>query len=103
MDYNFEKPVRKNYAKYPETTYQQPATATASYAHDWNNDQKQPYIPETVPYSGYDSNYTQESATNEAYQEQNYEAEPSLSDYNSHECCVRVSTKKYVLFFIIFE
>ena len=86
MDYNYEKPARKNYAKYPEESYQQPATATVSYGYEQNYEQNESYNTQDQNYSGYDQSYAQEPVTQEGYKEQNYEAEPSLSDYNSHEC-----------------
>lgn len=72
---------------------EQPATQTAA---GFDYSQNTGYN-ETTQYTGYDQQYTQQNMNQEGYAE-GYEEEnqqPSLSDYNSHECCVRITTKKY--------
>lgn len=96
MDYKYldqTRGVGSNYnAANADQTYEQPAANQPNYpgaegASTYQN---------SAAYPGqYD--YAQDPGQQAAYQEGEYGAEstePSLSDYNSHESCVRITTKK---------
>jgi hypothetical protein len=96
MDYKYLDQTQGAYQNYYSDQKQQPATQTAAYSQDtgyggdantggWDQNQ-----------ADYNYQYQNPGAQTQ-YQTQNYaseSAEPSLSDYNSHESCIRITTKK---------
>jgi hypothetical protein len=89
---NFSKgrPVFQNY-EYANQEYQQPATQTAYAQANTANT-----IDATASF-GQDIGYGNAEMGREQYQPQDYqneEGQVSLSDYNSHEIWIKVSTKK---------
>jgi hypothetical protein len=82
------RPAFNNY--YDQQQYEQPATQNT----------QDPNLAQTADTSyGQSQNvgYGYNSNEPEQYQAQDYQAEEgqvSLSDYNSHESCIRISTKK---------
>jgi hypothetical protein len=87
---------RLNRPKYPDQ-YEQPAAVTAT---DYNYDQS---YNQTHEYDNGADQYSQPAPAQEGYDQQTYEQQPaqeedsqqpSLSDYNSHEVCVRITSKK---------
>lgn len=83
----------KNY--YQDSNYQQPATQSPAYPTD-GSAISAGYGTGYQDSYNYDSQYQDPGAASQ-YQESNYvpeSTEPSLSDYNSHESCVKITTKK---------
>jgi hypothetical protein len=83
------RPAFNNY--YDQQQYEQPATQNT----------QDPNLAQTADSSSYGQSqnvgYGYNSNEPEQYQTQDYQAEEgqvSLSDYNSHESCIRISTKK---------
>ncbi len=94
MDHRYLNPSMDTTRNYTEDqNYEQPATHAAAYPQPegYGDYQNQP--------GGYDDQYQypEQNPGQQAYQEGEYQAEstePSLSDYNSHESCIRITTKK---------
>jgi len=98
MDYRYVGPNTSVTDNYHNTgSYEQPAAQSANYPTDdgyGNYQNSATDYPQQYDYNAQDPNQQA------AYQEGEYAAEgtentePSLSDYNSHEVCVRMTTKK---------
>ena len=89
MDYKYLESSLNTGTNYNNAqNYNQPATQTTNYSQDERN--------QNYPSSSQD--YPQQDLNQQAvYQEGEVTAdstEPSLSDYNSHESCIRITTKK---------
>lgn len=96
MEYQNAAKSRIPKNRYPQQQYEQPAIDTPTYNYEQSYNQNTAAAPQDYQYAEYDQQYSQTNATQEVYEEETYEeevAQPSLSDYNSHECCVRVTTK----------
>lgn len=97
MDYKYldqTEGSQKNY--YQANSYQQPAAQSTAYPPQTAQDPNMGYGGDQTQNYNDDYQYQDPGATDQ-YQEGNYgteNAEPSLSDYNSHESCVRITTKK---------
>lgn len=97
MDYKYPNQAEgayKNY--YQDQKYQQPATQSAAYQHEGNTQTSSNYGGQYQDGYNYDNQY-QDPGVDSQYTGVNYDsgtAEPSLSDYNSHESCIKISSKK---------
>lgn len=94
MDYKYLDPSRDATQSYTQDqNFEQPAAHSAAYQQ---NEGYGGYQANASNYPGQYDNQTQ-NLGQQAYQEGEYQeesAEPSLSDYNSHESCVRITTRK---------
>ena len=81
-------PSADQYQNTDNSQYQQPATESAAYSYDQNIYQDPNYGYSQSTQLGTDQAYQSEGVGQSDYATQGYEettAEPSLSDYNSHE------------------
>ena len=97
MDYRYTDPNRASNYYYEGQNYQQPATQSAIYTSTPRYNASVPTETGMSQDYQYATEYQdlggQDSYANQVYSEEpTYE--PSLSDYNSHECCIKITTRK---------
>ena len=97
MDYRYMDPNRSSHYSYEQPSYQQPATQSVIHTNDsgygysvptdTGMSQEYQYATEFQDLGGQEQYNNQANAEEGAY-------EPSLSDYNSHESCVKITTRR---------
>ena len=97
MDYRYMDPSRSPSYSYEQPSYQQPATQSVIHTNDSGYGYSVPTDTGMSQDYQYSTEYQdlgeQDQYDNQAYAEETA-WEPSLSDYNSHESCVKITTRK---------